>query len=115
MTESSKSLSFKLSSKLNADLEFKIHKRLFEITKLELPESDIKNGSAIKALMEVFKFCDKKNLDVILGDLEKESARLGLDKSIEGVRLIAALILAQPKTQTIITTAPDLNWPSLRR
>lgn len=107
LTESSKTLSFKLSSKFNTDLEFKIHKDQFEITKLDMPESETKKGTGVLVFMEIFKFCDKKHLDVILGDLESSIKRFALDQSIEGVRLIAALILAQPKT-----SIPKIHGPA---
>lgn len=110
LTESSKSLSFKLSSKFNTALEFKIHKNQFEITKLEMPESEIKKGTGIQVFMEIFNFCDKKHLDVILGEIEETAQTLNLNKSIKGVYIIAALILAQkPKLEL------PQNWPTLPR
>lgn len=97
LTESEQPLQFSLSKKLNVSkFEFKKADGKFIIKTLTIPEEDVIKGNGVRAMLEIFKYCDNKNYDVVIGaDYTNFINSLGLDEFLEGVRVQVALVLVE--------------------
>lgn len=107
---------FKLPKNLNAEsFEYDVTGKVFKIKDLTFSEADIKKGYGVKVMTEIFKWADRKKLDVvILGEFEQKIKELRLSHSVEGVKLISALILAQkPALEPSISPNISMAFPVL--
>jgi len=95
LTESEQPLQFSLSKKLKVEkFEFRKDGTNFIIKTLTLPEINVKLGDGVRAMLEIYSYCDKKGYDVVLDcNYQQFVDSVGLDYYVEGVRVQVALVL----------------------